>query len=604
MSALSSLLRCIVRFITMMLGLSTLYRDTIRGLALKVPIQQRTKMQRGFLHHVLMNQQQFFYSSTNGAACTSCYYPSSQKRNTWTSTRTFEGDGPAATAPSSSDSSVIVETTTPKHLRRTRIRNILQTEDKGILGQEVVIKGWVRTKRQQKAFCFIEINDGSTLRGLQVVASKSMMGYEETMAQVTTGASMAIRGIVVESPGKNQKMELRATSLEVVGVCPAEYPLQKKNHSLEFLRQIAHLRPRTNTISAVSRVRSVLALATHEFFGSSGFQFIHTPIITALDSEGAGDLFRVTMQNHPLNDETTTTSKLTGVTPLSPVNLTENNNTAEFFGKPTYLTVSGQLAAETHACALGDVYTFGPTFRAENSQTTRHLAEFNMIEPEMAFADIHDNMDCAEGFVKYVIQKALEKCDEDLEFFAKLKNDDNNELRCRLERIVLDPFIRIRYEDAVNMLKEEIARDTSLWQFPNLTFGNPLQNEHEKWICEKKFHGVATFVYDYPRSIKAFYMRDNDDGKTVAAMDLLVPGVGELVGGSQREERLDVLDTKIDEFGLDRSLYTWYADLRRYGSVPHSGFGVGFERLVCYVTGLANIREAVAFPRYHGSAEF
>jgi asparaginyl-tRNA synthetase len=472
-------------------------------------------------------------------------------------------------------------------IRRTRVRSILNADDQSILGQEVVVKGWVRTKREQKTFSFIEVNDGSSMGGLQVVAPEELPGYADCMGRITTGASVAVRGTVHASPGKGQRFELRAMEVEVLGECPADYPLQKKRHTIEFLRGIAHLRPRTNTISAVSRVRSALAQSTHQFFQQQGFVYLQTPIITASDTEGAGELFRVTT----LSDD------------IGQLPKTEDGKidyAADFFGKAAYLTVSGQLAAETHACALGDVYTFGPTFRAENSQTTRHLAEFNMIEPEMAFADLQDDMDNAEAFVKHVTAHVLQNCEDDLAFFSQFYD---KELLGRLERLVIEPFVRVKYEDAVDLLRAEISKDPSKWQYPDVDFGSDLQTEHERWLAEKHFN-AATFVYNYPREIKAFYMKDNEDGRTVAAMDLLVPGVGELIGGSQREDRLEVLQAKMVEFGLDPEDYWWYMDLRKYGSVPHAGYGLGFERLVCYVTGIDNIREAIAFPRVPGNADF
>ncbi|CAM9437407.1 unnamed protein product, partial [Phaeothamnion confervicola] len=470
--------------------------------------------------------------------------------------------------------------------RRTRVKAIVEA-DSSLLGATVVVKGWVRTKRVQKSFSFIEVNDGSCMKGVQVVVQADLPTHG-AVARLATGASVTVRGIIVESPGQGQSYELRATELEVLGECPADYPLQKKRHTLEFLRGIAHLRPRTNTIAAVARVRSALAWATHNFFQSQGFVYLQSPIITASDCEGAGEMFRVT---------TLPAAGTPAAAATPPGGLVAS---ADFFGKPAFLTVSGQLSAETHACALGDVYTFGPTFRAENSQTARHLAEFNMIEPEMAFADLQDDMDNAEAFVKSVVSHVLRECREDLEFFAKFYD---KRLFERLEQLVGQPFARVTYTDAVEMLQAEIKKDPSKWQFPYVQFGTDLQTEHERWLAEVHYD-AATFVYNYPREIKAFYMRDNEDGRTVAAMDLLVPGVGELIGGSQREERLDVLEAKMATLGLRPEDYWWYLDLRRYGSVPHAGYGLGFERLICFVTGIENIRDAVAFPRYPGSAEF
>lgn len=408
---------------------------------------------------------------------------------------------------------------------------------------------------------------------------------------------MAVTGPLVASLGGKQAVELAATTLTVVGDCPVDtYPLAKKKHSLEYLRTMAHLRPRTNTVAAIARVRSALAGAIHAFFQQSGFVYVQTPLITASDCEGAGELFRVT------------TLDLDQVSSLPLIKDDKGNPgqsvdySKDFFGKPAFLTVSGQLAAETHACALGDVYTFGPTFRAENSQTSRHLAEFNMVEPEMAFADLPAAMDNAEAMLKYVVQHVISNCHDDLQFFQKFYD---TALMSRLTTLVEQPFARVAYRDAVAYLQDEIAKDPTKWQFPEVEFGTDLATEHERWLAETKFNS-AVFVYNYPKSIKAFYMRDNDDdgGETVNAMDLLVPGVGELVGGSQREERLDVLLAKMAAQELNPEDYWWYLDLRRFGSVPHAGYGLGFERLVTYVTGIENIRDAIAFPRYPGSAEF
>jgi asparaginyl-tRNA synthetase len=401
----------------------------------------------------------------------------------------------------------------------------------------------------------------------------------------------------VKSQGGKQAVEVAATKLKLVGRCPGDtYPLAKKRHSLEFLRTMAHLRPRTNTIAAVARVRSHLAGAIHAFFQQSGFVYVQTPLITASDCEGAGELFRVT------------TLDLDNVSSL-PLDKDADGRAShrvdyskDFFGKPAFLTVSGQLGGETYACALGDIYTFGPTFRAENSQTSRHLAEFHMVEPEMAFADLSEAMENAEKMLKYVVAHVLEQCQEDLTFFA---NFYDKSLFTRLEKLVSKPFARVSYRDAITYLREEIAKDPSKWQYPEVEFGTDLATEHERWLAETKFES-AVFVYNYPKKIKAFYMRDNDEdgGETVNAMDLLVPGVGELVGGSQREERLDVLLEKMKDVNLNPDDYWWYLDLRRFGSVPHAGYGLGFERLVTYVCGIENIREAIAYPRYPGHAEF
>jgi len=464
----------------------------------------------------------------------------------------------------------------------------------------VVVKGWVRTVRKQKTLAFVEVNDGSNLGGIQTVLPFDAIDEDTKKAidKLTTGAAVAVEGPLVKSQGGKQAVELAGTSLKIIGDCPGDtYPLAKKRHSLEYLRTIAHLRPRTNTVAAVARVRSVLAGAVHSFFQQSGFVYVQTPLITASDCEGAGELFRVTTL------DLDKVSELPKAVDEESGKETDSVDYAEdFFGKPAYLTVSGQLGAETHACALGDVYTFGPTFRAENSQTTRHLAEFHMVEPEMAFADLDSAMDNAEAMLKHVVKDVLGKCSSDLEFFQKFYDKG---LTSRLEKVVSQPFVRVSYRDAIGFLQEEIAKDPSKWQFPDVEFGTDLATEHERWLAETKFDS-AVFVYNYPKSIKAFYMRDNDEdgGETVNAMDLLVPGVGELVGGSQREERLDVLEAKLAEQDLNPEDYWWYLDLRRFGSVPHAGYGLGFERLVTYVCGIENIREAIAFPRYPGNAEF
>jgi asparaginyl-tRNA synthetase len=417
------------------------------------------------------------------------------------------------------------------------------------------------------------------------------------IGKLTTGCAVVVEGPLVKSQGGKQAVEVAATSLKVVGECPADnYPLAKKRHSLEYLRTIAHLRPRTNTIAAVARVRSKLAGAIHAYFQQSGFVYVQTPLITASDCEGAGEMFRVTTMD---------LDKLSSIPKAKDENgkeLDAADYNEDFFGKPAYLTVSGQLGGETYATAMGDIYTFGPTFRAENSQTTRHLAEFHMVEPEMAFADLDSAMDNAEGMVKFVVKHVLDSCDEDLTFFNKFYD---KELKTRLTKVVDQPFARVAYRDAIGFLQEEIAKDPSKWQFPDVEFGTDLATEHERWLAETKFES-AVFVYNYPKKIKAFYMRDNDEdgGETVNAFDLLVPGVGELVGGSQREERLDTLLAKMEEVDLNPDDYWWYLDTRRFGSVPHSGYGLGFERLVTYVCGIENIREAIAFPRFPGNAEF
>lgn len=495
----------------------------------------------------------------------------------------------------STTSESTTSSTTTQVYPRVKAAEALEPSD----GKSVTVKGWVRTVRKQKTLAFVEVNDGSNLGGIQCVLTFDDIdeATKKEINKLTTGCSVIVSGPLVASQGGKQKVELAATSLRMVGACPADtYPLAKKRHSLEYLRTLAHLRPRTNTVAAVARVRSQLAGAIHAFFQEQGFVYVQTPLITASDCEGAGELFRVT------------TLDLDHVSELPKEKDDDGKETdavdygEDFFGKPAFLTVSGQLGGETHACALGDVYTFGPTFRAENSQTTRHLAEFHMVEPEMAFADLPAAMDNAEAMLKSTVKHVLESCQSDLEFFQKFYDKG---LKDRLEKLVAEPFARVSYRDAIGFLQEEIAKDPSKWQFPEVEFGTDLATEHERWLAETKFNS-AVFVYNYPKMIKAFYMRDNDEdgGETVNAMDLLVPGVGELVGGSQREERLEVLEAKMTELDLDPEDYWWYLDLRRFGSVPHAGYGLGFERLVTYVCGIENIREAIAFPRYPGNAEF
>ncbi len=466
---------------------------------------------------------------------------------------------------------------------RLRIKELKQQDPKqpSLVGQEVTIKGWVRTVRNQKTFTFIEVNDGSTLSNFQVVANADLPGYDKIMPLLSTGVSVAIKGKVVESPGQNQSLEMHAQEVTVVGACdPEVYPLQKKRHSFEFLRTIAHLRPRTNTIGAVSRVRSAAAFATHRYFQEKGFLYLNTPIITGADCEGAGEMFRVTT----LDLE-------------KPPRLPEGkvDYSKDFFGKPSFLTVSGQLNGEIYAQALSDIYTFGPTFRAENSNTSRHLAEFWMIEPEMAFADLTDNMDCAEGYLKYVLRYVLEHCQEDLQFFDKFVSEGLIE---RLQKVADTPFERATYTYAVRILE----KSGKTFEFP-VKWGVDLQSEHERYLAEEYFN-KPVIITDYPQNIKAFYMRANEDDKTVAAMDILVPKIGEIVGGSQREERYDRLVEKIKANNLSVEDYWWYLELRKYGSVPHAGFGVGFERLIQFITGMENIRDVIPFPRFSGKADF
>jgi asparaginyl-tRNA synthetase len=436
----------------------------------------------------------------------------------------------------------------------------------------ITVKGWVRTRRDSKGFSFLEINDGSCLANLQVVVDSSVAGHAD-IAHFTTGASVIVEGRLVPSPAAGQKWELQAVRIELVGPADATYPLQKKGHTQEFLRTIAHLRPRSNLFGAVFRTRSRLAYAVHRFFQERDFIYVHTPIITASDCEGAGEMFRVTA--------------LKGDIDKSPA--------SDFFGRPTYLTVSGQLEAETFACALSNVYTFGPTFRAENSNTARHAAEFWMIEPEMAFCDLRGDMELGEEFVKAMARYAVEHCAEDLGLFAKFVD---KELHARLQFVIERPFERVPYTEALEILKK------SGRSFENpVEYGLNLQSEHERFLTEEHFKCPVT-VFNYPKEIKPFYMRLNDDAKTVAAMDLLVPSIGEVIGGSQREERLDVLQENMRRQKLPIEGYWWYADLRRYGSVPHAGFGLGFERLLMFLTGVANIRDVIPFARTPGNAEF
>lgn len=448
-----------------------------------------------------------------------------------------------------------------------------EARDPELIGSPVTIKGWIRTVRAQKAFTFIEVNDGSQLSNMQVILESSIENYEELLQSLQTGAAVSVTGLLVESPGANQKTEIKATEIKVLGEAPNDYVLQKKRHSFEFLRTIAHLRPRTNTLGAVMRVRNSLAFATHQFFQERGFYYIHTPIITGLDCEGAGEMFTVT------------TLDLEKKVDFS----------QDFFGKRAYLTVSGQLNGESYAMALSDIYTFGPTFRAENSNTSRHLAEFWMIEPEMAFADLSDDMDLAEDYLKYLIRSILKTNMEDLEFFDKFIE---NGLISRLEHVEKTPSQRLSYTDAIQILLKSGRK----FEF-DVSWGIDLQSEHERFLTETHFKSPV-IVYNYPKEIKAFYMRNNDDEKTVAAMDLLVPGIGELIGGSQREERFDLLTEKMKQSRLDPFTYEWYLDLRKYGGTPHAGFGLGFERLVQYCTGMENIRDVIPFPRYPNHAEF
>lgn len=439
---------------------------------------------------------------------------------------------------------------------------------------EVLAAGWVRTKRESKDFAFIELNDGSCLANLQIVALPETAGYE-ALGRISTGTSLAVRGALVESPGKGQRWELRAGSIDIVGPCDDDFPLQKKRHSDEFLRGIAHLRARTNKYGAMARIRSRLSWAIHDFFQSRGFHYVHTPIITGSDCEGAGELFRVTT--------------------LDPYAGKPATAADDFFGTEAHLTVSGQLSVETYCLALDRVYTFGPTFRSENSNTSRHMAEFWMIEPEIAFADIHDDMALAEEMVRALVAFVREDCAADLALFARFVDTT---LERRLAQVLDSEFVRLPYGEAIEILRAsgETFEFEPAW-------GADLQSEHERYLTETHFESPV-FVYDWPKDIKAFYMRQNDDGRTVAAMDLLVPGIGELVGGSAREEREDVLRRRIVELGFDERDYWWYLDTRRYGSVPHAGFGLGFERFLMFATGTTNIRDVIPFPRTPKHLEF
>jgi len=459
--------------------------------------------------------------------------------------------------------------------RRRYVRDLLASAP----GEQVEAFGWVKTRRDSKAVSFVQLSDGSCFKDLQVVIDEGVLD-EETLKQLTTGACVGFVGDLVQSPGEGQTVELKATSCTVFGPADASYPMQKKGATLEFLREIAHLRVRGNTFGAVMRVRHQAAWKVHDFFQSRGFKWIHTPIITASDCEGAGAMFAVSTNLEAHGDKYV---------------LKNNDPAADFFGKPSFLTVSGQLNVETQCMGLTNVYTFGPTFRAENSNSARHLAEFWMIEPEMAFCDIVGDMNLAEEFVREIIADCLENCADDLAFFNQRIEP---ELLKTLHHVVDSEFERMTYTEAVRLLENSGEN----FEFPT-AWGSDLQSEHERWLTETKV-GRPVILTDYPKEIKAFYMRQNEDGKTVRAMDVLVPRIGELIGGSQREERLDVLEARIKELGLPLEAYWWYLDLRRYGSAPHSGFGLGFERLVMYLTGMKNIRDVIPFARTPGHAEF
>ena len=467
-------------------------------------------------------------------------------------------------------------------IETTEIRQIMRNPDM-FIGQQVELAGWIRNIRVSKQFGFIELNDGSFFQNLQVVFEDSLDNFED-VSKLGISTALYVVGTIVASPGAGQKVELKAEEVVVEGSCPSDYPLQKKRHTFEYLRTIAHLRPRTNTFSAVFRLRSVLAYAIHKYFQEKGFVYVNTPIITASDCEGAGEMFQLT------------------TLPLEDVPRTQDGKvdySMDFFGKPANLTVSGQLNAEAFAMAFRNVYTFGPTFRAENSNTARHAAEFWMLEPEIAFADLEENMALAEDMIKYLINTALTQLPEEMAFFNQFVDKGLLE---RMQHIVSSDFGRVTYTEAVAILEDAVKSKKAEFQYP-VEWGIDLQTEHERYLTEQHFK-KPVFVTDYPKDIKAFYMRLNDDGKTVAAMDLLVPGIGEIIGGSQREERADLLEQRMQELALNPEDYWWYLDLRKYGGARHAGFGLGFERLIMYVSGMGNIRDVVAFPRVANSAEF
>ncbi|KAL4344215.1 hypothetical protein AHAS_Ahas11G0156100 [Arachis hypogaea] len=518
----------------------------------------------------------------------------------------------------SSDAAAAAHTKVGEFRRKLKVADVKGGPDQGLdkLGQSLVITGWVRTLRVQSSITFVEvtflylslcsshfsqldgtwdlfhINDGSCLSNMQCVMDSGAEGYDQVESgSITTGASIWVQGVVVESQGSKQKVELKVNKIVLVGKSDPSFPIQKKRASREFLRTKAHLRPRTNTFGAVARVRNALAYATHKFFQENGFIWVASPIITASDCEGAGEQFCVTTLI-PNSHETADSP----VDAIPKVNNGLIDWSQDFFGKPAFLTVSGQLNAETYATALSDVYTFGPTFRAENSNTSRHLAEFWMIEPELAFADLNDDMACATAYIQSVIRYVLDNCKEDMEFFNTWIDKG---IIDRLSDLANRDVVQITYTEAIDLL----SRANKKFEFP-VKWGCDLQSEHERYITEEAFGGCPVIIRDYPKDIKAFYMRQNDDGRTVAAMDMLVPKIGELIGGSQREERLEYLEARLDDLKLNKDAYWWYLDLRRYGSVPHAGFGLGFERLVQFATGMDNIRDAIPFPRTPASAEF
>jgi len=460
-------------------------------------------------------------------------------------------------------------------MERTKIFKLLKSQSPI---DQVLIKGWVRTRRDSKGFSFLEVNDGSSLKNMQVLADETLPNYED-IKKLTTGSALSVTGKLIESRGGGQLWELQAGTVEVIHLAPEDFPLQKKRHTDEFLRTIAHLRPRTNKYGAAFRIRSETAYGIHKFFRDRGFRYLHSPILTGSDCEGAGELFRVTTLD--LNDPPRQEGKA--------------DYGKDFFGREANLTVSGQLSAEMFALALGDVYTFGPTFRAENSNTRRHAAEFWMVEPEMAFCDLEGNMDLGEALIRELTAYAMDECADDLELFARWVDKT---LMTTLENIAQSDYIRLPYREAVEIL----SQSNRSFEYP-VGFGKDLQTEHERFLTEEYFK-KPVIVYDYPRTIKPFYMRVNDDAETVAAMDVLVPGIGEIIGGSQREERLEVLEARMDELKMDKTPYWWYLDVRRYGSVPHSGFGLGFERFLMMITGISNIRDVIPFPRTPNSIEF
>ena len=480
-------------------------------------------------------------------------------------------------------------------MKRIKINRLLVSE---VAMDKVVVKGWVRTKRDSKVFSFMELNDGSCLKNIQIIAESSLENYS-AISSVTTGSAVEVEGRLVESPGKGQKWEIHADKVDVISVAPEDYPLQKKRHSDEFLRTIAHLRPRTNKYGAAFRIRSEMAFAIHKFYHEKGFRYLHTPIITGSDCEGAGEMFRVTTLN-PAAASHLPSSVISGdqgakVDHCEVAKAEKMDIGQDFFGRDANLTVSGQLSAEMFALALGDVYTFGPTFRAENSNTSRHVAEFWMVEPEMAFCDLSGNMDHAEELVKYLTIHAVTNCSEDMALFTDFVDKGLKEL---LDTLIGEEYSRISYDDAVDLL----LKSGKKFEY-RVVSGSDLQSEHERFLAEDYFK-KPVFITNYPKNIKPFYMRLNDDGTTVAAVDLLVPRIGELIGGSQREERLDMLEQRMEQMGLSSQSYWWYLDSRRFGSVPHAGFGMGFERLLMLITGITNIRDVVPFPRTPGNIDF